>query len=322
MFRQLVSATLRNSVGRTCVGAWCASTAPREDPWFDQATADEQITRHLEHMQVSEPEAQYLRDWVQHGCFVVRNAVPISDIDNMVALVDGLATLRRPITGLTLLAVRESPDSDAINISHRDFIKRYSSDDRRRMLSQSCWRIHGFHRYHRNPRRIFRNREMARIASMIFQRNAIPSTTITFSRGSAQALHQDMAVFHIKPRNFLIGAWLACEDIAPDSGPLVYCPGSHRSEWFTEFNDYPQTNLRTGDSSVSLRYHDWVDQESRRYRRKTFLAKKGDALFWHPMLFHGGDAIERANASRKSLVIHYVVRGADRAWAVKGPFNW
>ena len=322
MLKRIVGASLRNSVGRACVGAWCARTAPREDPWFDRASADKDIAQYVDRMSLGKPEAQYLKSWVQHGCFVVRGAVPASDIDKMSALVDELATATRPISGLTLLAVRETPESAPIDISHRDFIKRYPTHERQRILSESSWRVHGFHRVHRSPRRIFRNRELVRIASIVFQHPAIPTTTISFSRGSAQALHQDMAVFHIKPRNFLIGAWLACEDIAPDSGPLVYCQGSHRSQWFTEFTDYPQTNLRTSDSSVSRRYHDWVDQESRNYERKTFLANKGDVLFWHPMLFHGGKAIERANSTRKSLVIHYMVRGSNRAWAVKGPFNW
>jgi hypothetical protein len=71
-----------------------------------------------------------------------------------------------------------------------------------------------------------------------------PSACIAFARGSAQALHQDAAVFHIQPKGFLFGCWIACEDIQADSGPLVYCPGSHRAPWFADFNNYPQTNLR------------------------------------------------------------------------------
>ena len=63
--------------------------------------------------------------------------------------------------------------------------------------------------------------------------------------GSEQALHQDMAVFHIWPCNFLIGAWIACEDVAEGSGPLVLYPGSHRAPFFPGFTQYPQTNLRT-----------------------------------------------------------------------------
>jgi len=322
MLKQIATASIRNPLGRACVNAWCQTTAPKEAPWFDRSDADKEIERFVDRNLVDEQGAQYLRDWVQHGCFVVPNAVPAADVDNMVTLVEELANSTRPIAGLTLLAVRETVDSPEMGISHRDFIRRYTVDDRRRMLGHSSLRIHGFHRVHRSPRRIFRNPDLSRIASMVFQHEAVPSTTISFSRGSAQALHQDMAVFHVQPRNFLIGAWVAFEDITADSGPLIYCPGSHRSPWFTEFTNYPQTNLRTSGSEVSVRYHDWIDKESRRFDQKTFLARKGDVLFWHPMLFHGGAPIQRAGATRKSLVIHYMVRGTNRSWAVKGPFNW
>ena len=72
--------------------------------------------------------------------------------------------------------------------------------------------------------------------------------------GSEQALHQDMAVFHIYPHDYLIGAWIACEDIVRESGPLVFYPGSHRTPLFPGFTDYPQTNLRTAGPDLARRY--------------------------------------------------------------------
>ena len=45
-------------------------------------------------------------------------------------------------------------------------------------------------------------------------------------------------------------------------------------------------------------------------------------LFWHGMLLHGGAPVLRRGISRKSMVLHYTVRGADRAREVRGPFNW
>jgi ectoine hydroxylase-related dioxygenase (phytanoyl-CoA dioxygenase family) len=35
----------------------------------------------------------------------------------------------------------------------------------------------------------------------------------------------------------MIGVWIACEDIKEDSGPLVYCPRSHREPLFPEFDN-------------------------------------------------------------------------------------
>ena len=122
-----------------------------------------------------------------------------------------------------------------------------SPADRHRLRDASDWRIHGFHYVNSAAKRLYWDRGLAGIASRIFGRRARPIAAINFMSGSEQELHQDMAVFHIFPHNYLIGAWIACEDIAPESGPLVIYPGSHRAPFFPGFTDYPQTNLRTTD---------------------------------------------------------------------------
>ena len=58
-----------------------------------------------------------------------------------------------------------------------------------------------------------------------------------FSKGTEQGLHQDTCVFHVFPRNFMMGIWIACEDIKLESGPLEYYPGSHRAPFFPEFTN-------------------------------------------------------------------------------------
>ena len=322
MLRRIATKTLQTPVLRQLISAWCNCVAPRQTPWFDQPEAEDVIGRLIARGDIDQSDAERMRQWVREGYFVVRNPVPTPDIDAIGALVDGLASATRPILGLRLLGIRESPHSELVEISHREFLDRYALEDRIRILAKSTWRIHGLHRWHRSVRKVFRNRELLRLASLIFQHRAIATSSITFARGSSQGLHQDMAVFHIQPQSFLIGCWIACEDIAPDSGPLLYCPGSHRSPWFAEFNNYPQTNLHTCNVSTTQRYYDWVSRESVRFEQKRFLAQKGDVLFWHSMLFHGGDTIHRSDATRRSLVIHYRVRGSNRAWAVPGPFNW
>ena len=115
---------------------------------------------------------------------------------------------------------------------------------------------------------------------------------------------------------------IACEDVTTDSGPLVIYPGSHRAGLFPRFDDYPQTNLRTANDAVSAAYQTWVDELATRFPRKEFLARKGDILLWHGMLIHGGVPVARRGTTRKSFVLHYTVRGADRAREVRGPFNW
>jgi len=62
---------------------------------------------------------------------------------------------------------------------------------------------------------------LQRLASLILRLDAGPSYTINFTNGCQQRLHQDTAVFHPAPRNYLVGASIAW-DIRPDSEPLTY----------------------------------------------------------------------------------------------------
>jgi ectoine hydroxylase-related dioxygenase (phytanoyl-CoA dioxygenase family) len=51
-----------------------------------------------------------------------------------------------------------------------------------------------------------------------------------------------------------------------------------------------------------------VEQQAPR-PRKSFTAEPGDVLLWHHNLMHGGSAIEREGATRRSLVAHYFATG-------------
>ena len=122
--------------------------------------------------------------------------------------------------------------------------------------------------------------------------------------------------------NYLVGAWLACEDIHPDSGPLVYYPVSHKEEFFPSFDNYPQTNLKTCKPDMIDEYYRYLEQVAHRYERKTFIAKKGELFLWHGMLIHGGDAIRNPELTRFSYVCHYIPPGFNKESEIEGPFNW
>ena len=107
--------------------------------------------------------------------------------------------------------------------------------------------------------------------------------------------------------NYLIGVWLACEDIHPDSGPLVYYPGSHKEPLYPKFDNYPQTNLRTCAPSETTAYYDWLKKRSKNYKKDQFIARKGDILLWHGQLIHGGDAVVNPSLTHmESYVCHYI----------------
>jgi phytanoyl-CoA hydroxylase len=286
-------------------------------PWFDRPDALDAVRRHGR----SSEEATLLEKWIRDGYVIVEDCVDPADIDAMVATLDGLWDVPRPIPNLTLLGLREKLDGEQRDLAHGDLLA-LDLATRLRMRQVSDWRIHGLHYLDDHARRIFFNRKLRLLASRLFGRSARPIAAINFMTGSEQALHQDMAVFHIYPHDYLIGAWIACEDIARQGGPLVFYPGSHRTPLFPGFTDYPQTNLRTADPDLARRYQEYVDGLAVRFERREFLARKGQILLWHGMLIHGGASVTQRGTSRKSMVLHYCVRGADRAREVHGPFNW
>jgi len=286
-------------------------------PWFDRPDALAALAGRAR----NGIEVEWLTRWIRDGYVVVDDVVPAADLDAMVATLDGLWDVPAPIPHLELLDLREAPDAPPRTLAHAALLA-LDPATQRRLREASNWRIHGFHYVNAAARRVFSNRRLRRLASGLFGRRVRPFAAINFMAGSEQALHQDMAVFHIHPRNYLIGAWIACEDVGPESGPLVLYPGTHRAPFFPEFTDYPQTNLRTADGPTQERYGAYVGGLATRCPRHEFVARKGQVLLWHGMLVHGGAPVTRRGTTRKSMVIHYTVRGADRGREVQGPFNW
>jgi Phytanoyl-CoA dioxygenase (PhyH) len=311
--RTRVAPAFRRAIGRS-EPSW--TREPNVLPWFDRPDALAQLDG-----VVGDPEAPLLRRWIEEGWVAVDDLVDLADVDEMVATLDGLWDAPAPIPHLELLDLRETPDAPPRNVTHAELLT-VAPARRARMREASDWRIHGFHYVNPAARRLFGSPRLSALVSRLFGRRARPFAAINFMKGSRQHLHQDMGVFHIYPWNYLIGAWIACEDIAADSGPLVVYPGSHRAAFFAGFTDYPQTNLRTADDAQAEAYEAYVEEVARRFPRHEFVARKGQVLLWHGMLIHGGAPVVRPGASRKSMVIHYTVRGADRAKEVRGPVRW
>jgi ectoine hydroxylase-related dioxygenase (phytanoyl-CoA dioxygenase family) len=287
---------------------------PNDVPWFDRPDALTRIDR-------TAPDADVLERWVRDGYVVLDDCVDLADVDEMIATLDGLWDASTPIRDLVLLDLREAPDAPPRSMTHAELLG-LDVATRRRLRENSDWRIHGFHYVNAAARRLYHAPRLRTLVGRLLGRRARPIAAINFMVGSQQKLHQDMAVFHIYPHNHLIGAWIACEDVNPESGPLVLYQGSHRTGMFPGFTDYPQTNLRTADEETAAGYQAWVDAAATRYERHEFRARKGQVLLWHGMLIHGGAPIIRRGSSRKSLVLHYSTRGADRAREVHGPFRW
>jgi hypothetical protein len=293
---------------------------PSELPWFDQPNALNLLEKRRKSESLSNSEFEALRNWVEHGYIVLQDIVPVADIDGMMADLDHVWTTTTPIPNLTIDDLRLKPE-DPPGVAHSTLVQ-VDAPTRERHRRESRWRIHEFVSHSESARRIFRNGALARWCSLILGRKAEPSYSINFTFGSEQTLHQDTAVFAVSPMNHIVGAWLACEDIHPESGPLVYYPGSHRETLFPRFDNYPQTFLKTCSPALQEEYQRHLDNVALRYERKTFLAKKGEWFLWHGLMIHGGDAIRNPNLTRRSYVCHYIPPGMNKEMEIEGPFNW
>jgi hypothetical protein len=59
--------------------------------------------------------------------------------------------------------------------------------------------------------------------------------------------------------NHIVGAWLACEDINPESGPLVYYRVRIEKNCSPGSTNYPQTFLKTCKAAVLEDYQRHLD---------------------------------------------------------------
>ncbi len=154
-----------------------------------------------------------------------------------------------------------------------------------------------------------------RITNVLFGRETVPFQTIMGHKSSAQAPHSDAIHMTTYPLGFLIATWTAFEDIHPESGPLEYFPKSHRLLPYLLSREVGIEPLQFKEQGYST-YHDKYEPAIRRHleaygiRPSYFEARKGDVLFWHSNLVHGGQPRKDFKWSRKALVAHYFAKGA------------
>lgn len=298
---------------------WHYTTA--DLPWFDQPDALQRLEKRRTAENLSDSDYELLLKWVNDGYFVLDSAVDMSLVDGMVSDLHQVWTTASPQDGLIICDVRTAPDAPPKHMSHEELLS-FPLEQREQMKIWSHWRIHEFFKFSPHCNAIHDHEEFIRVSSLVFGQQANAEYTINFAYGSRQHLHQDCAVFHLFPPQYLIGVWLACENISAESGPLIYYPGSHKEPLYAEFDNYPQTNLKTADKATMKRYEAHLDRVAEKYEKKQFLARKGQTLFWHGMLLHGGDAVINPEQTRNSYVCHYVPPGMKQDHRIEGPFNW
>jgi hypothetical protein len=163
-------------------------------------------------------------------------------------------------------------------------------------------------------REIQQHPEILRICDLLLGRKTLPFQTIIGHKGSWQSAHDDSIHMTTYPDGYLLACWVAFEDIHLDSGPLQYYPRSHRLVPPLLSGDLgiDEKAFKQDPSVYGRVYEPTIQKYVQRLglEPKTFLAKKGDVLFWHAHLLHGGAARTNLALSRKALVCHYFAQGA------------
>jgi ectoine hydroxylase-related dioxygenase (phytanoyl-CoA dioxygenase family) len=258
--------------------------------WLDERSANKRIAGDRREGKISDEEESQLAKFARDGYFIIQLDLSADDASAIDRDVDRLWT-ERPAN---VAFAYDSPP------------KRFSSADPLHDRKPR-YRIHELHSASEQAMRLYLHPQLHRYASLILGEPAVATQSLYFEYGSQQALHRDSTVVPTPHFGRLVAAWIALEDIAPESGPLAYVPASQHLPFF-DFgtNEYTYDPSRHTPAEVD-RAVTFYSQELQRsgLQQHEFLAKRGQALIWHSALMHGGAMPADENRTRKSFVVHY-----------------
>jgi ectoine hydroxylase-related dioxygenase (phytanoyl-CoA dioxygenase family) len=258
--------------------------------WLDQPDAEQQISNRAAGLQLQAEEEANLRKFARDGYFITRIELSAEDA----------AAIDRDVDALW----RERPANVAFAFDSppRRFSEAVAARDRK-----PRYRIHELHSASPTALRLYLDPKVHRYASLILGDTAVANQSLYFEFGSQQALHRDSVLVPTPEFGRLVAAWIALEDIAPESGPLMYVPGSQRLPFY-EFRPgqqvYNPTAHTAAEVEAAIAFYS-SELERSQLPVKHFVAKRGEVLFWHSGLTHGGAPPTAPDHTRKSLVVHF-----------------
>jgi len=258
--------------------------------WLDDASARRLIDEKAQRGEVTAEEGENLRKFASDGYFITQVEVTAADAEEIDRTVDRLW--------------REKPSNLAFAYDSPPL--RFSSSDERTQR-RPRYRIHELHAFSQVALRLTLDPLLHRYASLILGETAIATQSLYFEYGSQQALHRDSTVVPTAEFGRLLAAWIALEDITPDSGPLAYVPGSQKfpfCELLPGEYVYDPSRHTSVEVERAIRFYD-DELKNSGLPTHHFLAKRGEVLVWHSALMHGGAPPSSPDHTRKSYVVHY-----------------
>lgn len=146
----------------------------------------------------------------------------------------------------------------------------------------------------KSGRSILQSKEILEILRKVSdEREFIMWQNMLFDKSTGTIDHIDTYYLDTYPRGNLIAAWIALENTNEEGGT---------------FHIYPRSHLNVPDDWKNLSHDEftnWINEYSKKFKRKDIKLKKGDVLLWHPSLIHGSSLQKTPGFSRKSLTAHY-----------------
>jgi len=166
-------------------------------------------------------------------------------------------------------------------------------------------RINDYHNTSIGEKRIMTHRHITTFFKAALAPELTAFQSLVFKYSSQQPTHQDFPWVTSNIPSHLVAAWIPCEDVHADSGPLFYYPSSHK---IPKFN-FGKTRILKKEILLfnSIQFSEYLDKTCKELgiEKKILLIKKGDILIWHGVLAHGGSTINSSEMTRKSFVCRY-----------------
>jgi len=253
-------------------------------PWLDQPDWEQQVDERLRRGELAASDAKLCQKWARDGYIIIEDCIAPPILDAAWTAYDRAIAEGR---------IKLPPSRPQDPLPER-FL------DPHALVPELCG--------------IMRHPEILRLIRIFMDREPAPFQTIASHKGSQQSEHSDSIHMTTYPLGYLTASWTAFEDIHPDSGPLVYYPGSHRLPYvFSRDVGIDDTEFKAnGYKAYQEQYEPKIRQMLRDHGMKPnyFLAQKGDVLLWHANLIHGGSPRKDLRHTRKAIVSHYFVQGA------------
>jgi hypothetical protein len=248
--------------------------------WLDLPSAETEIDKRLQSGAINAVQADACRFWIENGYLIIPGLIDRETLD------------------MTWAAYEKALDEGVFG--PRTYVNAAQTlDDRKLDPHLSVPLI----------RQLQHHPKVLAWTDLLLGRKTAPFQTIMGHAGSEQAAHSDAIHMTTYPLGYLVANWIAFEDVKTESGPLEYYPGSHKLPYLlsAEAGLAPYEFKRNGYSVYSQHYEPAIDKACKDlgFEKHRFLARKGDVLFWHANLVHGGAGRIDKNMSRKALVCHF-----------------